>query len=257
MLMRTAIQQAGYTANTPVLHDIRFELPPGRVLAVIGPNGCGKTTLIRAISGVLPSVQGECHINGTDLLRADETERARLLAVVPQSTYIPPAFTVEEVVLMGRTPHLNWLGTLSARDTDIAHEAMRLTDVESFAGRWCDQLSAGERQRVILARALAQDTPVLMMDEPTSHLDLRYQIEFLEITQRLASQQDKTILIALHDLNLAARFGDTVMAMKDGRVAASGSAAEVLVAERIQEIYGLPVEVFQSPGKQGTIILPV
>ena len=256
LLMRTAIQSAGYTAE-PVLRDIHFELPPGRVMAVIGPNGCGKTTLIRAISGVLPIVQGECHINGTDLLKSDETARARLLAVVPQSTYIPPAFTVEEVVLMGRTPHLNWLGTLSARDTDIAHEAMRLTDVENFSGRWCSQLSAGERQRVILARALAQDTPVLMMDEPTSHLDLRYQIEFLEITKNLASQQDKTILIALHDLNLAARFGDTVMAMKDGRVAASGSPAQVLTPKRIQDIYGLPVEVFQSPGKQGTIILPV
>ena len=256
LLMRTAIQSAGYTAE-PVLRDIHFELPPGRVMAVIGPNGCGKTTLIRAISGVLPIVQGECHINGTDLLKSDEAARARLLAVVPQSTYIPPAFTVEEVVLMGRTPHLNWLGTLSARDTDIAHEAMRLTDVENFSGRWCSQLSAGERQRVILARALAQNTPVLMMDEPTSHLDLRYQIEFMEITRKLASQQEKTILIALHDLNLAARFGDTVMAMKDGRVAASGSPAQVLTPERIQDIYGLPVEVFQSPGKQGTIILPV
>jgi iron complex transport system ATP-binding protein len=256
MLMRTAIESAGYTRE-PILRDIHFELPPGRVLAVIGPNGCGKTTLIRAISGVLPNVQGECHINGTDLLQSDETSRARLLAVVPQSTYIPPAFSVEEVVLMGRTPHLNWLGTLSARDTEIAHEAMRLTDVEGFAGRWCSDLSSGERQRVILARALAQDTPVLMMDEPTSHLDLRYQIEFLEITKNLASQQGKTILIALHDLNLAARFGDTVMAMKDGKVAASGSAADVLVPERIQEIYGLSVEVFQSPGKQGTIILPL
>ena len=193
MLMRAAIQSAGYETE-PVLRDIRFELPPGQLMAVIGPNGCGKTTLIRAISGVLPNVQGECHINGTDLLQSDETARARLLAVVPQSTYIPPAFTVEEVVLMGRTPHLNWLGALSARDTEIAHEAMRLTDVEGFAGRWCSQLSAGERQRVILARALAQDTPMLMMDEPTSHLDLRYQIEFMEITKNLASRQDKTIL---------------------------------------------------------------
>jgi iron complex transport system ATP-binding protein len=257
MLMRTEIQSAGYKNGETFLRDIRFELPPGQLMAVIGPNGCGKTTLIRAISGVLPFVQGECHINGTDLLQSDETERARLLAVVPQSTHIPAGFTVEEVVLMGRTPHLNWLGSLSAHDLEIAHEAMQQTDVISFADRWCSELSAGERQRVILARALAQDTPVLLMDEPTSHLDLRYQIEFLEIAQRLAGQQDKTILIALHDLNLAARFGKTILAMKDGGVAATGNAAEVLVPERILAIYGLPVEVFQSPTSRQTTITPL
>jgi iron complex transport system ATP-binding protein len=256
MLMRTAIQNAGYTHH-PILKDIHFELPPGRILAVIGPNGCGKTTLIRAISGVLPLIQGDCHINGTNLLTTDETTRARLLAIVPQSTHIPPTFRVEEVVLMGRTPYLNWIGSTSAKDIEIAREAMRLTDVEAFTGRWCGELSAGERQRVILARALAQSTPVLMMDEPTSHLDLRYQIEFLEITRKLARQQGKTILIALHDLNLASRFGDIIMAMKNGQAVAYGTAKDVLQPEIIRDIYGLPVEVFQSPGSRQTIIFPV
>jgi len=255
MLMRTALQSAGYTHN-PVLKDINFELSPGRILAVIGPNGCGKTTLIRALSGVLPNIQGSFHINGTDVLRTDESTRARLLAVVPQSTHIPPAFSVEEIVLMGRTPHLNWLGLSSPHDLEIAQEAMRLTDVQRFAGSMCGELSAGERQRVILARSLAQSTPVLLMDEPTSHLDLHYQIEFLELTRTLASQHGKTILIALHDLNLAVRFGDVIMAMKDGSIVALGSAQDVLKPDLIQNIYGLPVEIFKSPVGKQTVIVP-
>ena len=255
MLLQTDIQQAGYNAS-PVISGIRFALPPGRILAMIGPNGSGKTTLIRALSGVLPVVEGSVHINGTDLLRAGESERARLLAVVPQSTHIPPSFSVEEVVMLGRTPYLNWLGKSGQIDEEAADEAMRLTDVARFRGRICGSLSAGERQRVILARALAQDTPMLLMDEPTSHLDLRYQIEFLELAVGLAERQGKTVLVALHDLNLAARFGDDVMAMKDGKLAAYGSAEEILTPDTIRAIYGLPVDVFPSPNGQQVVIIP-
>ena len=176
MNLKVAIQKAGYDGKI-VLRNIRFELPAGRILVLIGPNGSGKTTLIRALSGVLPVVEGEIHINGTDLAGANQLERARLLAVVPQSTHIPPTFMVAEVVMMGRTPHINWLGSTSQKDEDIVEKAMQRTNISAFKERQCGELSAGERQRVILARALAQDTPVLLMDEPTSHLDLRYQIE--------------------------------------------------------------------------------
>ena len=227
MLLRVNLISAGYSGKS-ILRDIRFELPAGRILALIGPNGSGKTTLIRALSGVLPVVDAEVHINGTDLTRSNQQERARLLAVVPQSTYIPPTFTVEEVVMMGRTPYINWLGSTSQKDSEITEKVMALTDTARFKGRMSGELSAGERQRVILARALAQDTPVLLMDEPTSHLDLRYQIEFLELSVKLAKEQNKTVLIALHDLNLAARFGDEVLAMKDGTVAALGKTGDVL-----------------------------
>jgi len=255
MLLQTDIHQAGYDQRI-IISDIRFALPAGRILAVIGPNGSGKTTLIRALSGVLPVVQGSVHINGTNLLDTNEMERARLLAVVPQSTHIPPAFSVEEVVMLGRTPYLNWLGRSSQADEEAAEEAMRLTDVARFKGQACGALSAGECQRVILARALAQDTPMLLMDEPTSHLDLRYQIEFLQLAVGLAEQQDKTVLIALHDLNLAARFGDNVMAMKEGRLAAYGKAEDILTTENIRLIYELPVDVFPSPNGQQLVIIP-
>ena len=255
MLLRVNLRKAGY-ANQVVLSDIRFELPAGRILALIGPNGSGKTTLIRALSGVLPVVDGEMHVNGTDLSGANQQERARLLAVVPQSTYIPPTFTVDEVVMMGRTPYINWLGSTTQKDEEIVGKVMALTDITRFKGRSCGELSAGERQRVVLARALAQDTPVLLMDEPTSHLDLRYQIEFLELSVSLAYEQNKTVLIALHDLNLAARFGDEVLAMKDGTTAALGKTEDVLVPATIERIYGLAVDVFKSPDKRRTVVIP-
>jgi ABC-type cobalamin/Fe3+-siderophores transport system ATPase subunit len=254
MLLRVNLLSAGYI-NKKILDDIHFELPEGRILALIGPNGCGKTTLIRAISGTLPDMHGELHVNGTDLTTASPMERARLVAVVPQSTHIPPAFLVEDVVLMGRTPFIHWSGKTTPADQAIALDAMRKTDVLRFQGRYCGDLSAGERQRVILARALSQDTPVLLMDEPTSHLDLRYQIEFLELTMKLAVEANKTVMVALHDLNLAARFGDEVLAMKDGRVVMQGKAREVLNPETIGSIYGLPVSVFEAPGKRQLVIL--
>jgi len=255
MLLRVDLQSAGY-GGKKILDDIRFELPEGRILALIGPNGCGKTTLIRAISGTLPDMRGEIHVNGTNLAATNSMERARLVAVVPQSTHIPPAFLVEDVVLMGRTPFIHWAGKTTTADQAIALDAMQKTDILRFQGRYCGDLSAGERQRVILARALAQNTPVLLMDEPTSHLDLRFQIEFLELTLKLAINANKTVMVALHDLNLAARFGDEVLAMKDGRVVMKGKAREVLNPETIRAIYGLPVSVFEAPGKTQLVILP-
>jgi iron complex transport system ATP-binding protein len=255
MLLKVAIQTAGYVKKV-VLRDIHFELPAGRILALIGPNGSGKTTLIRALSGVLPVVEGDLHINGTDLSGANQQERARLLAVVPQSTFVPPSFTVDEVVMMGRTPYINWLGSTTQKDEETVERVMEVTDVTRFKGRRCGELSAGECQRVILARALAQDTPVLLMDEPTSHLDLRYQIEFLELLVSLAYEHNRTVLIALHDLNLAARFGDEVLAMKDGTTEAFGKTEEVLNPQTIEYIYGLPVKVFEAPDGGQKVIIP-
>lgn len=255
MLLKVNLIKAGYEDRI-VLNHIHFNLPAGRILVLIGPNGSGKTTLIRALSGVLPVVEGDLHVNGTNLFSANQLERARLVAVVPQSTAIPPAFSVDEVVMMGRTPYINWLGSTSQKDSEIVEKAMAMTDTTQFRGRLCGELSAGERQRIILARALAQDTPVLLMDEPTSHLDLRYQIEFLELAVALACDQAKTVLIALHDLNLAARFGDEVLAMKDGTTAAQGKTDEILKADIIENIYGLAVEVFKSPDGSQTVVLP-
>ena len=255
MQLRVSIDRAGYD-HSATISDIHFNLQEGRLLAVIGPNGSGKTTLIRAISQVLPYVTGQLHINGTDLFQISENTRAQLIAVVPQSTYVPPSFLVREVVLMGRTPYMNWNGKASREDEDFVNKAMEQTDVEKFKDQLCGELSAGERQRVILARALAQNTPVLLMDEPTSHLDLRYQIEFLELTRTLSLNDGKTVLVAMHDLNLAARFSDLILAMENGKTAAFGSVEEILQADILSTIYGLPIDVLRSPENKHMLITP-
>ena len=255
MQLRVSIDRAGYD-HSATISEIHFNLQEGQLLAVIGPNGSGKTTLIRAISQVLPYMTGQLHINGTDLFQISENTRARLIAVVPQSTYVPPSFLVREVVLMGRTPYMNWNGKASREDEDFVNEAMEQTDVEKFKDQLCGELSAGERQRVILARALAQNTPVLLMDEPTSHLDLRYQIEFLELTRTLSLIDGKTVLVAMHDLNLAARFSDLILAMENGKIAAFGSVEEILQADILSTIYGLPIDVLRSSENKRTLITP-
>ncbi|MCD6576908.1 MAG: ABC transporter ATP-binding protein [Anaerolineaceae bacterium] len=255
MQLRVSIEKAGYDQST-VISNIHFNLQEGQLLAVIGPNGSGKTTLIRAISQVLPFIKGQLHINGTDLFQTNENRRARLMSVVPQSTYVPPSFLVQEVVLMGRTPYMNWNGKASPQDKRFVREAMEQTNVEKFKNQMCGELSAGERQRVILARALAQNTPVLLMDEPTSHLDLRYQVEFLELTRKLGRDRGKTVLVAMHDLNLAARFGDLILAMESGKTAAFGSVKEILQPDTLSAIYGLPIDIFQSPENKHILIIP-
>jgi iron complex transport system ATP-binding protein len=255
MQLRVSIDRAGYDQSA-IISGIHFNLQEGQLLAVIGPNGSGKTTLIRAISQVLPYVTGQLHINGADLMQASDNSRARLMAVVPQSTYVPPSFLVQEVVLMGRTPYMNWNGKASREDDKFVREAMEQTDVEKYKDQMCGELSAGERQRVILARALAQNTPVLLMDEPTSHLDLRYQIEFLELARTLCLNYGKTVLVAMHDLNLAARFGDLILAMENGKTAAFGSVEEILQADILSTIYGLPIDVLRSPENKHTLITP-
>jgi len=253
--LRVSIDKAGYNQSA-FISCIQFNLQEGQLLAVIGPNGSGKTTLIRAVSHVLPFIQGQFHINGTDLSQISENELARLIAVVPQSTYVPPFFLAQEVVLMGRTPYMSWNGKASREDIKIVNQAMEQTDVEKFRHQLCGELSAGERQRVILARALAQKTPVLLMDEPTSHLDLRYQIEFYKLTRSLSMKFGKTVLVAMHDLNLAARFGDLVMVLEDGRTAAFGTADEILRADILSTIYGLPINVDILPNTDHKVITP-
>jgi iron complex transport system ATP-binding protein len=255
MQLNVAIKNAGYTSSS-IIHDIQFTLGKGQLLAVIGPNGSGKTTLVRAISQVLPFLDADIQINGTNLMQTNENNRSRLIAVVPQSTFVPPQFLVEEVVLMGRTPYMNWSGKATQDDLVKVHKAMQQTAVEKFKHRVCGELSAGERQRVILARALAQDTPVLLMDEPTSHLDLRYKIEFLELTKTLSKEQGKIVLVAMHDLNLAARFGDQFLAMKDGTTNTFGKAHDILTSENLSRIYDLAVQVIKSRDGVQTIIIP-
>lgn len=237
------------------LQGVSFELPRGHMLGVIGPNGAGKTTLIRAISGVVPPVNGTLEVDGQNLAVLSSQQRARKMAVVPQARNLPPAFTAWEIVLLGRTPYLNWLGTLSERDETICRQAMERTSTLELAERHIGELSGGEQQRILLARALAQQAPLLLLDEPTTHLDLHYQYSLMDQVQTLVRQDGMTVLVALHDLNLAARYCDLLMLLVGGRLSIFGTPDEVLKADVLSPAFGLTLEVLRPEGN-GTLVIP-
>jgi iron complex transport system ATP-binding protein len=237
------------------LDDISFELPGGHMLGVIGPNGAGKTTLIRAISGVVLPAGGTLSVDGQNLATLSSQQRAQKMAVVPQARNLPPAFTAWETVLLGRTPYLNWLGTLSEQDEVICRRAMERTSTLELAERNTGELSGGEQQRLLLARALAQQTSLLLLDEPTTHLDLHYQYSLMEQVQGLVRQDGMTVLVALHDLNLAARYCDLLMLLVAGKICIFGTPDEVLKADILSPAFGLTLEVLQ-PKDNNMLIVP-
>jgi len=241
--------------NHQVLHDVSLDVKNGEVLALIGPNGAGKSTIIRAASGVIAST-GIIRTNGDDFALLTPIQRARYIAVVPQAISLPPAFTVGETVLMGRTPYLGFLGHTSALDEELARKALSRVNALSFIDRRVGELSGGEAQRVLLARALCQSTSILLLDEPTAHLDLQYQVSLLELIHELAQKENLAVLVALHDLNLAAHFADRVALLVGGHLKAIGSPREVLTSELISQAYCLPVQVVEHPFLGGPLVLP-
>jgi iron complex transport system ATP-binding protein len=238
-----------------VLHEVSFNVQSGEVLALIGPNGAGKSTLIRAVSGVIP-YSGHIRTNGDDFASLSAMQRAKYIATVPQAVALPPAYTVWETVLFGRTPHLGFLGQPSQKDEEIARQSLTRVSALPFADRPVGELSGGEQQRVLLARALCQSTPILLLDEPTAHLDLQYQVGLLELVHELAHRDKLAVLVALHDLNLAAHYADRIALMVAGNIKAMGSAKEVLQPDLIQEAYCLPVQVVKHPFLDIPLILP-
>jgi iron complex transport system ATP-binding protein len=238
------------------LRDVSFEVPRGMILGVIGPNGAGKTTLIRALSGVLPIESGQIDVDGKDLRRMGEQERARQVAVVPQARNLPPAFTGREMVQLGRTPYLNWLGQLSQRDLLRVDSAMRRASTLELADRRMGDLSGGEQQRLLLARALAQEAPLMLLDEPTTHLDLQYQISLLDAVRALVDQEGLTVVMTLHDLNLVSRYADRLCLLVEGRLEASGTPDEVLDPELLSRVYHVPLQRLRGAEGGRPIILP-
>jgi iron complex transport system ATP-binding protein len=239
-----------------VLREVSLEVQSGEMLALIGPNGAGKSTLIRAVSGVIPIQSGTIRTNGDDFVSLSPAQRARYMAVVPQAVSMPPAFTVWETVLLGRAPHLGFLGQPSERDEAIARQALERVSALQFADRRVGELSGGEQQRILLARALCQSTPILLLDEPTAHLDLQYQVSLLELVRELARKDKLAVLAALHDLNLAAHYADRIALMVAGEIKAGGKPEQVLRPELIAEAYCLPVEVVKHPFLNIPLVLP-
>jgi iron complex transport system ATP-binding protein len=230
-----------------VVREVSFEVRQGEILGLIGPNGAGKTTLVNAISGVLPARSGIIRVEGQDLSCLMAARRASYLAVVPQAKNMPPDFTVWQTVLLGRTPYLGWLGKISIRDRERVNWALERTHTQDLSMRLMGELSGGEQQRVLLARALAQETPILLLDEPTSHLDLQHQSLLLNLVQEMAHEQGLAILMALHDLNLTALYADRVALLVDGELRALGDPTEVLTPDHLSAAYQIPVHIVPHP----------
>jgi len=231
----------------PVLEEIELSARAGEIVGLIGPNASGKSTLIKAISGLLKPFTGQVFIDGRDIKNISNEEMARLIAVVPQHPNLPPVFTAFEMALMGRTPHLGLLRYESSRDFEIVWKAMELTKTQHLAERKVGELSGGERQRVVISRALVQQPKVMLLDEPTAHLDLNYQIEILNLMMELSQEQGLTLILALHDLNLAAQYCERLLLLNGGGVFVEGSPQEVITPENIRRVYGAEVLIQPHP----------
>ncbi len=233
-----------------ILADLSFQVSKGELIGILGPNGCGKTTLLRLLAGVLKPAAGSIELLGKPLERYPRRQIARTVSVLPQETVVDFPFTALEVVLMGRAPYLKPFEWEHTEDLEIAQEAMRLTDCEEFANQDIRSLSGGERERVLLARALAQCPQVLLLDEPTTHLDIKHLAETYHLLKRLNGEKCLTILVVLHDLNFAAMTCSRILMLADGGLRADGSPQQVLNAELIEGVYGAPV-VMEMNAKSG------
>jgi iron complex transport system ATP-binding protein len=232
-------------ASVPVLADVDMELRPGEVVGIIGPNGAGKSTLIKCIDRILHP-EGDVELNGCDMCRMDRMEIARCIGYVPQSPDITFPTNVLDTVLMGRRPHSAWHFTET--DVDKALEALGMLGIPDLAFRDYNEISGGQQQRVIIARAIAQETGILLLDEPTSSLDIRHQIGLMELLKELVEDTGISVIMAIHDLNIAARYSERLLLMSEGRIVAAGSPAEVLSRENIGKYYGVEALVKEENG---------
>ncbi|MEV4971253.1 ABC transporter ATP-binding protein [Streptomyces scopuliridis] len=239
-----------------VVHELDLAVPDGQVSVIVGPNACGKSTTLRALGRLLKPRGGSVLLDGTELARIPTRKIAQSIGLLPQSPVAPEAITVADLVSRGRQPHQHWWQQWSDEDERAVTDAMERTDVTALADRSVDELSGGQRQRVWIAMALAQETDLLLLDEPTTFLDIAHQVEVLDLVRRLNHDQGRTVVIVLHDLNQAARYADHLVAMKAGRIVAEGRPGEVVTAELVREVFGLESVVVPDPVTGSPLVVP-
>jgi len=237
-----------------LVNDVSFSLSVGQWLCIIGPNGAGKSTMLKAIAGICKST-GRMVIDDNDLRQLNERERACWIAYVPQEPILPTGMRVFDYVLLGRTAHLNLLASESTKDLEVAEMVLTELALEDFRDRDVATLSGGERQRVTIARALAQASPFILLDEPTTALDVGYQQEVLELIDRLRREQKIAVITTMHDLTVSGLYPDRLMLLSDGRVVSDGPASEVLTVTNINEHYGAEVQIIDNDGRP--IVVPI
>lgn len=239
-----------------VVDGLDLVIPDGEVTVIVGPNACGKSTLLRALGRLLKPRGGAVLLDGTDLARIPTKKIAQSVGLLPQTPVAPDAITVADLVSRGRQPHQHWWQQWSDEDERAVGDAMERTDVTALADRLVDELSGGQRQRVWIAMALAQETGLLLLDEPTTYLDISHQVEVLDLVRQLNHERGRTVVAVLHDLNQAARYADHLIAMKAGRVVARGRPSEVVTAELVHEVFGLESVVVPDPVTGSPLVVP-
>jgi len=242
--------------DRPVIDRLDLHIPEGRISAIVGANGCGKSTLLRALARLIPPRSGQVVLDGKALHTRPTKEVARIVGLLPQSPTAPEGIAVADLVGRGRHPHQKLLARWTERDYDVVAQSLAATGTADLADRPVDELSGGQRQRVWIAMALAQETDILLLDEPTTFLDVAHQIEVLDLLTDLNRDRGTTIVMVLHDMNMAARYADHVLAVRDGRIVAGGPPAEVMTGQLIRDVFDIDALVISDPVSGTPIVLP-
>ncbi|WP_207837450.1 ABC transporter ATP-binding protein [Williamsia soli] len=248
--------QVGYGERT-VIDGLDVTIPDGKITTIVGPNGCGKSTLLRSLVRLLKPTGGQVLLDGSDIATLRTKDVARILGLLPQNPVAPEGLTVVDLVSRGRHPHQAWYRQWSHEDEVAVATALEQTNCTELAERTIDALSGGQRQRVWIALTLAQQTDVVMLDEPTTYLDLSHSIDVLDLVDDLCSKHGKTIIMVLHDLNLAIRYSDWLVVMREGTIIREGAPADVITTELLQEAFGLRSQVMTDPISGGPMIVPI
>lgn len=241
--------------NLDIVKDLNLDIPKGKITTIIGSNGCGKSTILKTIARIIQAKSGDIFVNNINIKEQSPKDLAKVMAVLPQSPQAPSGLTVEELIAYGRFPHQKGFGKMRKEDEDIVTWALQSTGIEEFRERPIEALSGGQRQRAWIAMALAQQTEILILDEPTTYLDLAHQLEILKLLEELNKKQGTTIVMVIHELNNAARFADHMIGVKKGKVVCEGTTHEVMTKENLKELFNIDAEIVEDPRNNKPVCL--